>query len=124
LGVDVRLETKVISQTKLRDGRTELTLSDGTSLAVDLYVPTFGVVPNSSYIPSQYLTSSGFVTVDDCLRIKGTKDIWAAGDIADIEWKQFKSADNQAAHVGKCIVNILHQIEPVAYIATPPSGRT
>lgn len=123
LRVHVKLNTSIASQSTLTDGRTELRLSDGSTLTADLYVPTFGVVPNSSYVPSEYLSSKGFVVVDPYLRVKGTKDIWAAGDVADIEWKQFKSAADLAAHVAKNLTNVLQKVEPVPYKATQPSGR-
>jgi NADPH-dependent 2,4-dienoyl-CoA reductase/sulfur reductase-like enzyme len=68
LKVDVKLQTKVTRSTRTaRDGadQVELNLSDGTKLTTDIYIPTFGILPNSWYIPGKYLDANGFVKVDE-----------------------------------------------------------
>ena len=123
LGVDVRLKTTVASQQETSEGRAGVKLSSGQSLQADLYVPTFGVVPNSAYIPTEYLTSDGYVLVDEYLHVKGMANAWAAGDITNIEWKQYKCAEDQATHVSKNIVNVLQKLDPIPYKQTQASGR-
>jgi NADH dehydrogenase FAD-containing subunit len=73
-------------------------------MTTDLYIPTMGIVPNSSFIPEKYLNPAGFVIVDEFLRVKGTTDVWAAGDISAVERAQYTRMDKQSAHVAKNLV--------------------
>lgn len=91
-GVEVVKSTKIVSATVLSNGKTELSLSNNTTLTVDLYLPTVGLVPNSSYVPASLRNERGFVKVDNNLRVKDVKDVWAAGDIADIQRPQLVNA--------------------------------
>ncbi len=99
----IRASTKIIGSATTPDGKTELTLSDGQKITADLYLPTVGVIPNSSYVPSTLLNQNGFVIVDEFLRVKGVKDIWAVGDISAVQRPQFINTDAQSTHVAKNI---------------------
>lgn len=123
LGVDIKFNTRVVGTTTLPTGQTEATLSDGSKLITDLYVPTYGLVPNSSYIPSKFLSSKGFVAVDDYLKVKGAGDVWAIGDVVDVEWMQWISMDKQSSYVAKNIVLILSNKAPIPYKVSPASSR-
>jgi NADH dehydrogenase FAD-containing subunit len=118
LKVDLRLQTKISSSRQATpDGPQELTLSDGSQLTADLYIPTYGIVPNSSYVPSKYLNADGFVVVDDSLKIKGLEDkpVWAIGDVSDREAPQFMFVDRQSNHVVKSLFLALDNKDPVPY---------
>lgn len=118
LKVDVRPQTKVSSSRQATpDGPQELTLSDGSQLTADLYIPTYGIVPNSSYVPSKYLNADGFIVVDDYLKIKGleNKPVWAIGDVSDREAPQFMFVDRQSNHVVKSVFLALEKKNPVPY---------
>ena len=106
---------RVIGSAQTSDGQQELTLSSGETLITDMYIPTFGVTPNSSYVPAKYLNAEGFVIVDEYLKVKGAEDIWAIGDISDREPPQFMPADRQAAHLAKNIVLILSSKTPLPH---------
>lgn len=123
LGVDITFDTRVVETTTFPTGQTEVLLSDASKLITDLCVPTYGLVPNSSYIPSELLSSKGFVTVDDYLKSPVAEDVWAIGDVADVEWKQWISMDKQSSYVAKNIVLILNNKAPVPYKVTPASSR-
>jgi NADH dehydrogenase FAD-containing subunit len=123
LGVDVRFKTRVLDVIILPNGQTEVTPSAGSKLIADLYVPTYGLVPNSSYVPSKFLTSKGSVIVDEYLKANGVEDVWALGDVADVEWKQFASTDKQSSYVSKSIASILSNKTPTPYTVTPASSR-
>jgi NADH dehydrogenase FAD-containing subunit len=120
LNVDIKLHTKVnrSSRTK-REGANqfEIFLSDGTKLSADLYIPTSGIVPNSSYIPDKYLDANGFVKVDEYLQVKGLENqhIWAIGDVSDLESPQFLCVDRQSAHLAKNIGLILNNKAALPY---------
>ncbi|KAI4653822.1 hypothetical protein J4E93_001589 [Alternaria ventricosa] len=84
LGVEIVYNTRVVDSTQTKDGRTALTLKDGGKLEADLYVPAYGVQPNSSWLPDQLLNEKGYlVTNDSTLRvdIAGPR-VYGFGDIA------------------------------------------
>lgn len=120
LKVDIRLQTRVVDSTQLSDGRQELTLSSGEKLITHLYIPAFGFIPNSSFIPAKFLNDKGYVMVDEYLKLKGTGDAWAIGDINDAEWTQYIYADLQSAYAAKSIVLILSNKRPAPYKLSSP----
>jgi NADH dehydrogenase FAD-containing subunit len=84
LGVKVIYNTRVTDSTQTKDGRTALTLMNGDKLETDLYVPAYGVQPNSSWLPDQLLNDKGYlITNDSTLRvdIAGPR-VYGFGDIA------------------------------------------
>ena len=115
LKVDTRYKTKILNSTPTPDGRQELTLSTGGKLIADMYIPTFGLIPNSSYIPSKYLNAKGYAVVNEYLQIEGAKDVWAIGDVSAIEPEQLIVVDKQSAHLAKNIVAILSNKTPIPY---------
>lgn len=115
LNVDVRASTSIDTITDLPDGRQELTTSKGEKVVVDLCIPTYGVQPNSSYVPAQFLDANGFVKVDEYLAVKNTNGIFAIGDVSDAEPPQFWFVDKQSIHMAKNMVRILSWKTPVPY---------
>ncbi|OBT54308.1 hypothetical protein VE04_05937 [Pseudogymnoascus sp. 24MN13] len=107
LNVDIRLQTKMTSSIQKPDGRQELVLSSGERLSTDLTIPTFGLVPNTSYVPEKFLNTQGYVVVDEYLNVKNAKSVWAIGDVCDTEYSQFLSCDRQSTYVAKAISSIL-----------------
>jgi apoptosis-inducing factor 2 len=101
--VAVKVETKIVGSATRPDGKTELTLSDGQKITTDLYLPTVGLLPNSSYIPQNLLNANGFVVVDEFLRAKGTTDVWAVGDVSSVLRPQYVNTEKQSVHVAKNI---------------------
>lgn len=93
----------MMSSIQKPDGRQELVLSSGEKLAADLTIPTFGLVPNSSYVPERFLNAQGYVVVDEYLKVKNARSVWAIGDVCDTEYSQFLSCDRQSVHVAKAI---------------------
>ncbi|KAL9102256.1 MAG: hypothetical protein Q9187_009146 [Circinaria calcarea] len=82
LGVEVIHDVRVSS---VKGGRpTELTLSDGTTRVVDVYIDSTGGKPNSSFLPSSWLNERGYVLNDEKtlrLTVPKTEGIYAVGDI-------------------------------------------
>ncbi|KAE9365023.1 FAD/NAD(P)-binding domain-containing protein [Stipitochalara longipes BDJ] len=115
LKVNLKFSTKVKSTSVLPNGQTELLLSTGEKLIADLYIPTFGLIPNSSYMLSEFLDTKGYVVVDSYLKVLGAKDVWAIGDVSACEWSQFIPADKQSAHLAKSLVLLLNGKTPTPY---------
>ncbi|KAL4931133.1 NAD(P)/FAD-dependent oxidoreductase [Aspergillus undulatus] len=103
LNVDLRLNTEVRNEQELDDNTWEITLSSGEILHVDTYIPTFGVKPNTAFLPGEFLNREGFVQVDEYLRVKGTKDVYAVGDVSGMESPQALFAKMQSKYIAKSV---------------------
>jgi NADH dehydrogenase FAD-containing subunit len=133
LHIDIIKDTKILSSTSDANGKTSLVLSNNETMAVDLYIPTMGVVPNTEFIPKSLLSEKGKVMVDQFLRVKGVEDVWAAGDVTNLQPAQIIYAGKsivldtmcspvliltivaQAEHLSKNLALILNGKEPLAY---------
>jgi hypothetical protein len=90
-GVKLVTSRKIVSAKQPNgSGKWAITLDDGDTLEADIYISSTGVVPNSDFIPSEFLSTGGWVQVDDELRVTagsqskhGRRDqlIYAVGDI-------------------------------------------
>lgn len=107
VGVDLRLNAKVQSSEGSSDGKTQLTLKSGETLLVDFEVPTYGVVPNSKFLPSKYLNQNGYVVVDDHLRMAGLDDVFAIGEVSALEPMQFVNLENQSTQMAANLIQIV-----------------
>jgi NADH dehydrogenase FAD-containing subunit len=84
LGIKLIKDVMVTAATQ-KGKKTELTLSNGEKLLTDFYLPAAGVIPNSDFLPKSILDQSSHVIVDDHLLVTGTTNIYALGDVANIE---------------------------------------
>jgi NADH dehydrogenase FAD-containing subunit len=115
LGVQIKLQTTINSAVTLPNGQYELILSTGERMVSDMYLPTFGVTPNSTYIPTKYLDKHGSVLVDENLAMNGVSDIWAIGDVSALQSKQLIAAEKQSTHLAKNIILMLNGRKPLPY---------
>lgn len=85
LGVDVVYNTRVADVADSEDGRKIVTLAKGEKLETDIYIPAHGIVPNSSFLPSNLLNKSGYLkTNSSTLRVdEAGPRVYALGDISD-----------------------------------------
>lgn len=126
LNVEIIYDTKVLSSTE-EAGKTILELSTGSKLTTALYLPTIGTIPNTEFIPKEFLNATtNEVSVDEYLRVKNLPDAWAAGDVTDIEPSQYVYGDKQAATLAKNLDLMLTGKQPVVYTpaSTPVMGVT
>lgn len=115
LHVKITKGVKITSSTLNAEGKTELTLSNGETKTVDLYLPTTGLLPNSEYIPKSLLDDKGYVIVDEFLRVKGIENAWAVGDVSNIDPSQFVYLQKQIPAMTKNLDLVLKGKQPVAY---------
>jgi NADH dehydrogenase FAD-containing subunit len=102
-----RLKVKVITSAKVTspagDNSKTLTLTkpDGTTstLQADLLIPTFGLVPNTSFLPPSMLDARGFVKQTTYLRAEGHDDIFVVGDAGNLQTPQAAHTEQQTLHV-------------------------
>jgi NADH dehydrogenase FAD-containing subunit len=88
LGVQVKYNTKVLEASTTADSNnnqtTKLTLSNGSELFTDLYLPALGSTPLTSYIPANLLSpTSHLLTNESTLRVNPSAGplVYALGDI-------------------------------------------
>ncbi|KAJ9160789.1 FAD/NAD(P)-binding domain-containing protein [Coniochaeta hoffmannii] len=81
------------------NGGTKLTLSDGKTLVADVFLPLYGVRPNSSFVPAHLLDAGGCVKVEPSLRVAGCENVWAVGDVNNLEFKTAMRAESQTVHL-------------------------
>lgn len=117
-----KLNVKIITNAKVEnpqtssDGKTTLTLSNGTSLETDLYLPTMGVIPNTSFLPASILDAKGHVVVNQYLQVVGhEKTIWCAGDAANAQNAQLIYAMASSQALAKNLDATIKGKPPVEY---------
>ncbi|KAH6884438.1 hypothetical protein B0T10DRAFT_579041 [Thelonectria olida] len=115
LGVDIKLQESMTTSTQLPNGQHELTLSNGNKLTTDMYIPTFGLAPNTSFVPAKFLNETGAVVVDNYLQVKGAGPVWAIGDVSSAEGSQYVPCNRQSTHVTKNILLMTTGKTPVSY---------
>ena len=105
LGVRIIPSSRVTSVTKSAAGRTvlEVTQKDGSkqTIETDVYIPAFGVVPNSQFAPDHMLDSSKRFKQTTGLRVEGYDNIFVMGDVGNLQGANAKSADDQVIHMRK-----------------------
>lgn len=85
--VKIITSTKVTGAEASADGTKSwtVTLDNGKKLVADVYIPTTGAIPNSSFIPAEFLDNNGWVKVNEELRVQSSSGsalpIYAVGDI-------------------------------------------
>ncbi|KAJ3758223.1 FAD/NAD-P-binding domain-containing protein [Lentinula raphanica] len=78
----------------------------GKKLNPDLVVPTWGNRPNTSYLPSDLLSSTGHVKILPTFQLPAYPNVFAFGDI--IDWKEQKGAAKAAFfHTPKVAKNVM-----------------
>ena len=83
LGVEVLYKQRV-TNTQVSGDRTLISLANGDRLEADLYVPAYGVEPNSSFLPAHLLDDKNYLaTNEQTLRVDGAGPrVYAIGDVA------------------------------------------
>jgi NADH dehydrogenase FAD-containing subunit len=83
-GVTVIHKAKVLSSTAQPSGTTLVSLSDGNSKEVDVYVDATGGKPNTGFLPKSWLNESGYVVTEPTtLRaMKAGAGVYSVGDVA------------------------------------------
>lgn len=84
LGVHIMHNTRLVSAQELPSSRTRCVLSDDLTISCDVFIATTGVCPNTSFMPTDLLDASGYISTDaQTLRIPRAGDrIYAIGDVS------------------------------------------
>lgn len=86
-GVTVMYNTKVTGSEQTADGKTEVKLDNGTSMTADVYIPAFGVTPNTEFLPPSLKGKDNYVNTNPhTLRVdEAGPRVYAAGDVANVD---------------------------------------
>lgn len=111
LNVKVIHQIKVSSSTKLSNGRTSLTLSDGTIRVVDVYIDATGGKPNTNFLPASWLDNSKRVVADkSTLRAtQAPAGVYSIGDVASFSMGNIMDAGWVIPALGYSIWFDLHE---------------
>ncbi|KAF7547339.1 hypothetical protein G7Z17_g7798 [Cylindrodendrum hubeiense] len=105
-----RLGVKLIYQARVTDAKetesgkqTEVTVSNGSTIVSDLYLPLYGIHTNTSFVPSGLLDTDGSIKLDEHMRAVGIDNVWGIGDVGNIEPKQLTVTDNQIVYLATAL---------------------
>jgi len=76
-GVEVLLKTRVNEVT-----RDRVVLGNGQAISTGSVISTVGYVPHPLVCKLELLQNRGRIIVDECLRVRGFRKLWALGDAA------------------------------------------
>jgi NADH dehydrogenase FAD-containing subunit len=78
------------------EDKNKINKTDTATLETDLYIPTFGVRPNTTFVPAAMLDADDRVKVDrDTLQATGYANVFALGDASNAQTANGKHADAQ-----------------------------
>ncbi|CAO3652776.1 unnamed protein product [Mucor fragilis] len=82
-----------------------------TVIEADLVYNCIGVTPNSGFLDKEWLDDKKQVVVDDTLKVRGSTNIFAVGDVNSVqEPKMFYTAHMQAVHFVKNMRRVLKNV--------------
>ncbi|KAL2137771.1 hypothetical protein VTI28DRAFT_8315 [Corynascus sepedonium] len=68
------------------------------TLEADLLIPTYGITPNTAFLPASMLDERGYARQTTRLRAPGHENVFVVGDVGNLEEPQAVHADAQAVH--------------------------
>ncbi|KAM0518649.1 hypothetical protein ACHAPE_004413 [Trichoderma viride] len=82
-----------------------LTSADGTTktLTTQAYIPSTGLVPNTSFVPANLLDNRGYVKQTKALLAEGFDNIFVLGDVGNLEASKAGTASAQTIHLVKAL---------------------
>lgn len=116
LKIKIVANTRVVGATTTPTGKQSLTLQTSsknkhdynktdtatTTLETDLYIPTFGVRPNTAFAPAAMLDTDGRVKVDrNTLQATDHTNVFALGDASNAQAASGKHADAQVRFIAR-----------------------
>lgn len=106
--IKVITSARVTSVTDGAEGKgkvLEVTKEDGTkeTINTDVYIPAFGVVPNSQFAPKDMLDSSGYFKQTNELKVEGYDNIFVVGDAGNLQPATAKTVEEQITHMSKAL---------------------
>jgi NADH dehydrogenase FAD-containing subunit len=107
-----KLKVRIVRNTRVTaaesaGGQTtlKLTSKDGSTQTIiaDVYLPAFGVKPNTDFVPAHLLAPSGQVKQTTRLRAEGYDNVFVIGDAGNLEDTRAISTDAQTHYLAKAL---------------------
>ena len=109
-----RFQVKIIPNAKVSSvtktpGSNQTTVAlaktDGTkqTLEADVFIPTYGIVPNTQFVPAALLDARGYVKQTKTLQVEGQDNVFVVGDAGNLQEPQAKPTDDQVVHLVKVL---------------------
>lgn len=109
-----KLGVKLIKNARVTESKTDgngkettVTLSNGSTLTTQLYLPLHGIKVNTGFVPSNLLDAKSNLNLEKTMQVSGTDNIWGIGDVGNIEAKQLTVTDNQIIHLAGALDTVL-----------------
>ncbi|KAK0926159.1 hypothetical protein LTR91_007888 [Friedmanniomyces endolithicus] len=86
VGVTVMYGARATGSEETSDGKTEIRLDNGKTLTADVYIPAYGVQPNTEFLPEDLKTKTGYVATNpSTLRVDAAGPrVYSAGDVSGV----------------------------------------
>lgn len=123
-GTSVRTEAPV-SEVVARERVTGVRLGDGTVLPADVVVLGLGTSPDTDWLRESGLPTQDGLLCDDALRVRGSPNVLAAGDVArwsggrwgaTLRVEHWTNAVETGRHVAATIAGDVARFAPVPYV--------
>jgi apoptosis-inducing factor 2 len=87
VGVTVMYNVKTTGSTETADGKQEIQLDNGKTMTADVFIPAYGVTPNTEFLPENLRSKGGYVAANPkTLRVDAAGPrVYAAGDVAGVD---------------------------------------
>lgn len=96
----------------------------GSTIDADIWFRCYGIAPQTGYVAGDLLAAvapGGYLDVEPDLRVAGSENVYALGDIAAIDANKAGIAGRQAAIVaGNILAQLTGDGEPARYAPSPP----
>ncbi|KAK3672657.1 hypothetical protein LTR78_007469 [Recurvomyces mirabilis] len=86
LGVTIVYNTKTTGSKELPDGKTEITLDNGETMTADVFIPAYGVQPNTEFLPANLKGKKEYVATNGkTLRVDAAGPrVYSLGDVSGV----------------------------------------
>jgi NADH dehydrogenase FAD-containing subunit len=116
LKVKVLVNSKVTG-TSQKGAKTVIELDGGKeTVTTDLFLPTFGIIPNTSFVPAELLDARGYVKQTSSLQVQGQENVYVIGDAGNLQSATGRVADMEAVHLARGLDAKLVSNEPVGQL--------
>jgi len=93
-----------VTRTSKKGAKTVIEINNGAkTITADLFIPTFGVKPNTSFMPAELLDGSGYVKQTPSLRVPGHNNVYVVGDAGSLQEAKALTTDFEINHLVKTL---------------------
>jgi NADH dehydrogenase FAD-containing subunit len=122
LSVKIIRKSKVVEITTTGTGQTEVALENNQIIVTDLFLPTYGLIPNTEFLLQELLNAKDELILNQWLGVKNTKNVWAVGDVGNLQRNGYLITTAQADHLARSLDQLLRGDKPLPY-KVPTSGK-